>query len=99
MSSVGVFAVSFVKGPWVQTYHCYNSIIFKVDKLKEAGANYVILDDHLKIDIKTVAPQGVDVWIELVGPQSIPFALENLARKGTACITGVLDKGWTIPDF
>lgn len=73
----------------------------KVEKLKAAGPDHVVLEEDLQHGaIMKIVPKGVDVILELVGPDALEsFTLQNLARHGTAVCTGMLTKGWDIKGF
>jgi len=72
----------------------------KVAKLRQAGADHVVLEHELNDRLKDLAPKGVDCLLELVGPDTIKtFALSSLARHGILVVTGVLTKQWSMGDF
>ena len=99
-SSVGLWAVLLAKD-------CGCTVVAttrqegKVAKLKASGADYVVLEDELEAEIPKLYPKGVDVVLELVGPDRVvPFALPKLARHGTVVCPGVLSNVWSVgPDF
>lgn len=98
-SSVGIWAVLLAK-----EQHC--TVIAttrkqeKVERLKSAGADHVILEHELHDRLKEIAPNGVDCLLELVGPDTLQtFGLPNLAKHGSIVVTGVLSKQWSMKDF
>ncbi len=99
-SSVGVWAILLVKDRGY-TVLATTRNASKIEKLKKTGADHALLESELeKEGIRRFAPKGVDVVLELVGPdalQSVTFP--NLGRHGTAVYTGVLTKGWGIGGF
>ena len=98
-SSVGLFAILLAKDH-ACTVLATTRKPEKVQKLKEAGADHVLLESDLAPSLEHLYPNGVDVILELIGPDNVlTFTLPHLARHGTAVVTGVLSKSWTIPDF
>jgi len=71
----------------------------KVDRLKKAGADHVVLEQDIEKRIPELYPAGVDVVLELVGPAHMIKSLSLTARYGTVVVTGVLTKEWDQPDF
>lgn len=102
-SSVGIWAILLAKNYYPQhncTVIATTRNAEKVDKLKRAGADHVILESDLDSSLRKLYPSGVDCILELVGPdQLLPFTLQHLSRHGTAVASGVLTKQFGIPDF
>ena len=72
----------------------------KAERLKECGADFVLLEDELHNEVRCIAPSGVDTILELIGPDTqISFTLPSLARHGSAVLTGVLSKEWNMKNF
>jgi len=75
----------------------------KIQKLKDAGADYVVLEEDLEKDkdcIKKLIPGGVNTVWELIGLHKLKsVALPSLAMYGTVCTNGILGKVWSIPEF
>ncbi len=72
----------------------------KVERLAEAGADHVVLDDGSVADVvRDLVPKGVDGAVELVGTNTLPDTLRCVRRHGTVCFTGMLSNQWTVPDF
>ena len=97
-SSVGVLAILLAKDKGftvVATTRKEN----KIQRLQAAGADHVILDQDLDQDIPKLFPDGVDVVLELVGPDAIERTLSLTARYGSVVCTGVLSKQWSVEGF
>ena len=67
----------------------------KVRKLKEARADHVILEDALDTEVAKLYPQGVDIVVELVGPDRVSGCVQLCARYGTTVLVGPLNKHWS----
>lgn len=100
-SSVGLWAILLAKD------HPHNCTVIattrnaeKVSKLKQAGADHVILEPDLDSSLRNLYPAGVDCILELVGPdQLLSFTLPHLSPHGTAVVSGILSRKWSAPDF
>jgi len=69
----------------------------KVQKLKEAGADYVVLEKDLESPetILKIAPKGVKTVLELIGLEAVEnISMPALALGGTVVKCGVLGKTW-----
>jgi len=98
-SSVGIWALLLAKDANC-TVIATSRQEAKAAKLREAGADHVILEHELQEKLPQVAPNGVDCLLELVGPDTIQsFGLSCLARNGSLVVTGVLTKQWAMKDF
>lgn len=72
----------------------------KLEKLKEYGCNYPVLDnDNLSDEILDVAPDGVDKVLELVGMSTLFQDMSFLRLGGYICFTGALGGKWTMDNF
>jgi len=72
----------------------------KLEKLKAVGADHAFLEENLAEEVKKVAPDGVDMILELVGPDKlVDVSLPLLARHGTVVCSGVLTKEWKMDGF
>ncbi|MEM9258868.1 MAG: zinc-binding dehydrogenase [Bacteroidota bacterium] len=73
----------------------------KVDLLKRAGVDHVLLDTgSIEKDLKAILPEGVDAVIELVGLEhTIKDCLRSTAPKGTVCMVGFLGDSWEYKFF
>ena len=96
-SSVGVWAVLLAKDLGATVLATTRNPA-KVDKLKAAGADHVILEDKLEEEVQRLCPKGVDVVVELVSPGQCLRVLGLTARHGTVAVAGVLG-GWEAGDF
>jgi NADPH2:quinone reductase len=98
-SSVGVWAILLAKERGC-TVIATTRQEHKVERLRSAGADHVILESELRQAVPKIAPSGVDTIIELVGPdQVVNVSLPLLARHGTVVVTGVLSKDWVMKEF
>ncbi|UNX54164.1 zinc-binding dehydrogenase [Georgenia sp. TF02-10] len=72
----------------------------RTDELRAIGVDHPIVDDgEIAAKVHGLAPAGVDAALELVGCTVLPDTLGCVRRHGTACFTGALAGGWSIPDF
>jgi len=98
-SSVGIWAILLAKDRKCKVIATTRQE-WKVQRLREAGADHVVLEENLKDEVRKIAPKGVDTILELVGPDKVVnVSLPLLARHGTVVVTGVLTKGWTVDGF
>lgn len=98
-TSVGLFAILLAKsiGCTVAATTRQES---KLNRLRATGADHVFLEKRLSEQMLHHFPQGVDVILELLGPnQLVDFTFRHLARHGTAVCTGMLDKQWALEGF
>ncbi|KEF55243.1 uncharacterized protein A1O9_08897 [Exophiala aquamarina CBS 119918] len=97
-SSVGIWAMLIAK-------HAGSVIIAttrnadKVPKLREAGAVHVVLDEDMDVEVAKLYPDGVDIVIELVGPDRVMSSVNLCARYGTTVLVGPLNKHWSAGPF
>ncbi|KAI9735350.1 MAG: hypothetical protein M1818_006545 [Claussenomyces sp. TS43310] len=69
----------------------------KVQKLKDAGADHVVLESALadRATIRNIAPGGVQTVLELIGLEAVePIAMPATARGGTVVKCGILGRVW-----
>jgi len=72
----------------------------RLDTLAEHGVDHPILDDGaVASQVRSIAPQGVDAALELVGTPTLPDTLAATRVHGTVCFTGMLSNEWTVQDF
>lgn len=72
----------------------------RLDTLAAHGVDHPILDGGAVADqVRTIAPDGVDAALELVGTPTLPDTLAATRVHGTVCFAGMLSNQWTIPDF
>jgi NADPH:quinone reductase-like Zn-dependent oxidoreductase len=67
----------------------------KAPRLEAVGAGHVVIDDGDIADpVRTIAPDGVDALLELVGPAAMAESLRAVRAGGRACISGFLEEDW-----
>src|SRR4051794_2207286 len=72
----------------------------KAGALREAGADHVVVDDGaIAARVRALAPGGVDVTLELIGPPTLRDSLEATRTHGVVCSAGYLSNEWIVPDF
>jgi len=71
----------------------------KVQQLEQAGAHHVILENFIDSEIPKLYPQGVDIVVELVGPDQVSRCVQLCARYGTTVLVGPLNKVWSAKGF
>ncbi|KAF2493643.1 NAD(P)-binding protein [Lophium mytilinum] len=75
----------------------------KVQKLKDAGADHVVLEKDLLADpglVKKLVPGGANTILSIVGLHMLkPIAFPACAMYGTVVSMGILGKVWSIPEF
>lgn len=65
--------------------------VAKVDRLREHGAQDVVLDgDRLAERVRDVVPGGADLAVELLGVAGLPETLRCVHEYGVVCLTGLL---------
>jgi len=97
-SSVGVWAILAGKSKGC-TIIATTRQESKIQKLKDAGADYVILESDLKnqANLRKIAPKGVDTVVELIGLDQVEtVTLPSLALHGTGVLVGILSNTWTL---
>lgn len=95
-SSVGIWAVLLAKGMGAEVIATTRNPA-KVDKLRNTGADHIILEDRIDEEVPKLYPGGVDVVVELIGPANLMRVLNLTARHGTVSSVGVLG-GWDPPE-
>ncbi len=72
----------------------------KADRLREFGADHVVIDDgNIAPAVAEIVPGGVDAMFDLVGTKVIQDSFACVRRGGTLCMAGLLGGEWTIADF
>jgi len=68
----------------------------RVEKLKKAGADYVVIDKgQIAEEVKVIFPDGVDSVLELVGSKnSLKDSFNCVKPDGIVCGTGLLGNEW-----
>ena len=98
-SSVGIWAILLAKRH-ACTVIATTRQQSKIAKLEAAGADHALLESDLAPSLAKLYPRGVDCVLELVGPDHLlALDLPHLARHGTAVVSGVLSKTWSVRDF
>ncbi len=68
--------------------------------MRDLGASQVFVDNGTIQDkVKTVAVNGVDKLLELVGRTTLLDSLCCVRRKGVVCVTGIIGNEWALRDF
>lgn len=98
-SSVGVWGVLLAKDIGCEVIATTRQES-KVERLGITGADHIVLDKDLGDSLPKLAPQGVDTWLELVGPEyNDSVAFRSMARHGTVVDVGMLTMNITMGDF
>ncbi|KAF5026584.1 hypothetical protein F66182_1310 [Fusarium sp. NRRL 66182] len=97
-SSVGVYAILIAKSHGASVLATTRQKN-KVDRLKEIGADHVVLEDELEEKIPKLYPNGFDVVAELVGPDQLLRVLGWTARFGHVVASGILNLSHECPGF
>lgn len=97
-SSVGVWAILLAKERGAKVIATTRNKD-KIAHLKKVGADHVLLEGELEAEIPKLFPKGIDIILELVGPNQILRSLGLAARFGTVIIAGVLNLGWDAEGF
>ncbi|VAW55559.1 Putative oxidoreductase [hydrothermal vent metagenome] len=72
----------------------------RVSMLKANGADHVFIDTgRIADDIRSIFPDGFDKVLELVGTTTLLDSLQNCARFGSVCMTGMVGNAWELKDF
>ena len=68
--------------------------------LEAIGVDHVIVDrGDVATAMRQIAPDGVDVALELVGTPTLPDTLRATKVHGVVCFIGMLSNEWTVRDF
>ena len=97
-SSVGVWALLIAKAAGA-TIVATTRNTTKVQQLKQAGADHVVLENVLDDEIPKLYSEGVDIVVELVGPDQVSRCVQLCARYGTTVLVGPLNKIWSANNF
>jgi len=95
-SSVGMAAITIARDRRIEVFATTRQE-GKRAALEAAGADHVLIDDgNVSAQVRSIAPEGVDGVLELVGPSAAVDSLKALASTGRACIAGFLENDWDI---
>ncbi|KAF4983615.1 hypothetical protein FZEAL_1024 [Fusarium zealandicum] len=97
-SSVGVYALLIAKSHGAKVLATTRQKE-KVNRLKELGADHVLLEDELDGKIPELFPNGFDTVVELVGPNQMLRVLGWTARFGHVVVSGILNMSIDCPGF
>jgi NADPH2:quinone reductase len=68
--------------------------------LEAIGVDHAIVDrGEIAPSVRQIAPDGVDIALELVGTPTLPDTLAATRVHGVVCFTGMLSNEWTVRDF
>jgi NADPH2:quinone reductase len=98
-SSVGMAAAVLAKERGL-------TVLSTTRRPERAGTLEAIGVDHAIVDggevapaVREIAPEGVDVAVELVGTPTLPDTLRATKVHGVVCFTGMLSNQWIVRDF
>jgi NADPH:quinone reductase-like Zn-dependent oxidoreductase len=98
-SSVGMAAAVLAKDRGL-TVVATTRRVERFEALRAAGVDHPVLDSgEIAEAVRELAPDGVDVALELVGTNTLPDTLRATKRHGVVCFTGMLSDEWTVRDF
>jgi NADPH2:quinone reductase len=100
-SSVGIWAILVCKDRGC-TVIASTRQKSKIQKLKDAGADYVVLEEDLETPqtIRQYALNGVNTVLEIIGLHKLKkVSMPALAKYGTCVLMGILGKVWSISNF
>ena len=92
-SSVGLWAVLLAKEHGCTVFATTRQKE-KIERLRQAGADYVLLEEELEGSLNEIVPDGVDCVLELLGPDTLlSVGLKHLKMHGIVVVVGIL-AGW-----
>jgi len=98
-SSVGMAAITLAKD-WGLRIAATTRNPAKVDALREAGADHVLIDDGtIAAGLREVFPGGAQAILELVGTVTMADSLAAAAERGIVCMVGSLGDSWLLDGF
>ena len=64
----------------------------KLDRMRSLGADYALnrFSDDIPARVREIAPNGVDLVMNYVGPQTFPASFEMLKKGGTMLLCGII---------
>jgi NADPH:quinone reductase len=73
---------------------------YKGELLFRQGTDHVLIENGtVKDQVNKIYPDGITKILELIGPATLFESMALLSQHGIACVTGMLGKQGTIPDF
>jgi NADPH2:quinone reductase len=68
------------------------SSVRKMEAVTSLGADHVLnrLVDDIPAKVREIAPAGVDLLLDYVGPQTFPISFEMLRKGGTMLLCGII---------
>ena len=98
-SSIGMAALAIAKGKGLHVGNTTRNPK-KVEKLKKAGADEVLIDTgNLHKQIKENNTGPYDRVLELIGTSTLIDSLRCVRSGGIVCMTGILGGKWTLENF
>lgn len=98
-SSIGLTTLALAKADGLRVLTTSRSEA-KVDVLREAGADEVLVDDgSLSEKVRRLHPDGVDRVLELIGTKTLLDSLRCARPGGVVCMTGILGGQWELAGF
>jgi NADPH:quinone reductase-like Zn-dependent oxidoreductase len=96
-SAVGMAAIALARDRGV-TVLATTRDPAKVDRLRQAGVEHVVLDDgQIAERVRRIVVGGVDAVLELIGSPTMADSLRSCAPGGKVCAAGVLGGVWDPP--
>jgi NADPH:quinone reductase-like Zn-dependent oxidoreductase len=98
-SSIGLTTLAMAKVAGLRVISTSRSDA-KVDVLRKAGADEVVIDDgKLGPRIRRDHPGGLDRVLELIGTTTLLDSLQCVRPGGVVCMTGILGGEWELASF
>jgi len=98
-SSIGLATLAMAKHAGLKVVSTSRSEA-KVDVLKAAGADEVVIDSGTVAEqVRVLHPEGVDRVLELIGTTTLLDSLQCARPGGVVCMTGILGGQWELPSF
>jgi len=98
-SSIGLTTLAMAKRDGLRVLTTSRTAA-KVEVLKEAGADEVLVDDGSLVEkVRRLHPDGVDRVLELIGTKTLLESLRCARPGGVVCMTGILGGEWELAGF
>lgn len=98
-SSIGLTTLAMAKASGLRVISTSRGA-GKVELLREAGADEVVIDDGaLASKVRQAHPEGVDRVLELTGTTTLLDSLQCARAGGVVCMTGILGGEWELSSF